>query len=270
MTMTATETAETAAPDRPKGTMTASRLVEHIKAHIEKGDQARDKSEQHYIAAGQYLATLKKEHTGNWNEWKAMLKDRVNLSTSRAGELMAIADGRKTVAETRAATAKRAAKHAKKFSVANGGKQPKPEVEAATPPEPAPAPDATGADGNGGDPAETAKARMQQFADADAKETAAEAAEERPEEVEDNAVTAEGDDANDHTETEYKTLSGHEPAQVGKLKIPDGELIVRERGGYVGIIYGDGRCLVPLARARELLEKVQQVVDAIEATSKAA
>jgi len=34
-------------------------LVADIKAHIAEGDKAAEKSEQHYIAAGQHLKTLK-------------------------------------------------------------------------------------------------------------------------------------------------------------------------------------------------------------------
>jgi hypothetical protein len=36
-----------------------ARLISTIKAHIAKGDKAAEKAEQHYIAAGQHLATLK-------------------------------------------------------------------------------------------------------------------------------------------------------------------------------------------------------------------
>jgi len=39
-------------------------LIRAIKAHIARGDKAADKAEQHYIAAGQYLKTLKAEHGG--------------------------------------------------------------------------------------------------------------------------------------------------------------------------------------------------------------
>ena len=82
-------------------------LIRTIKAHIAKGDKATDKAEQHYIAAGQHLKTLKAEHTGSWSEWEALLRDRVGIGKSRASELMAIADGTKTLAEVRAGTAER-------------------------------------------------------------------------------------------------------------------------------------------------------------------
>jgi len=82
-------------------------LIRAIKAHIAKGDKAADKAEQHYIAAGQHLKTLKAEHTGSWTEWEALLRNRVGIGKSRASELMAIADGTKTLAEVRADTAER-------------------------------------------------------------------------------------------------------------------------------------------------------------------
>jgi hypothetical protein len=84
---------------------TESKLVRTIKAHIEKGDRATEKAEQHYIAAGQHLKTLKAAHSGTWAEWEALLKDKIGIGKSRASELMQIADGRKTVEQVRARTA---------------------------------------------------------------------------------------------------------------------------------------------------------------------
>ena len=72
-------------------------LIQTIKAHIAKGDKAKDKVEQHYIAAGQHLKTLKGQHGGTWTEWEALLKEKIGIGKSRASELMQIADGRKTV-----------------------------------------------------------------------------------------------------------------------------------------------------------------------------
>jgi hypothetical protein len=82
--------------------VTEPQLIRVIKAHIAKGDKAKDKAEQHYIAAGLHLATLKADHAGSWAEWETLLKDKIQVSTGRASELMQIADGRKTVAEIRA------------------------------------------------------------------------------------------------------------------------------------------------------------------------
>jgi hypothetical protein len=80
---------------------TAAQLVRTIKAHIDKGqqakdrsDQAKDKSDQHFTAAGQYLKVLKAEHTSSWAEWEELLKTQIGISTGRASELMQIADGR--------------------------------------------------------------------------------------------------------------------------------------------------------------------------------
>jgi hypothetical protein len=88
----------------------SEQLIKTIKAHIAKGDKAKDKAEQHYIAAGQHLKTLKAEHGGSWAEWEALLKDKIGIGKSRASELMQIADGTKTVEQVRTETAERTAK----------------------------------------------------------------------------------------------------------------------------------------------------------------
>jgi bacterioferritin-associated ferredoxin len=90
--------------------MNKSQLIRTIKAHIEEGDKAAEKSEQHYIAAGQHLKTLKAEHGGTWAEWEELLKSKIGIGKSRASELMQIADGRKTVERVRSETAERTAK----------------------------------------------------------------------------------------------------------------------------------------------------------------
>jgi hypothetical protein len=87
-------------------TMNESQLVRTIKAHLAKGDQAKDKADQHYIAAGQHLKTLKAQHVGSWAEWESFVKEKVGIGKSRAGELMQIADGTKTVAQIREGYAK--------------------------------------------------------------------------------------------------------------------------------------------------------------------
>jgi hypothetical protein len=101
-------------------------LISRIKAHIAAGDKATQKANDHYISAGQHLATLKREHAGSWAEWEALLKSKVGVSTGRASELMQIADGRKTLAELRAdknETSKIA--HAKERSSLNRKKTPR-------------------------------------------------------------------------------------------------------------------------------------------------
>jgi len=105
--------------------MNESQLVRAIKAHIEKGDKAKDKAEQHYIAAGQHLKTLKAEHKGNWAEWEELLKSKIGIGKSRASELMQIADGRKTIEQTRDDTNKRKIEHRKIPPFRNGEDEPK-------------------------------------------------------------------------------------------------------------------------------------------------
>ena len=90
--------------------MNETQLVQRIKAHIAKGDQAAEKSAQHYISAGQHLKTLKAQHGGSWAEWEELLKTKIGIGKSRASELMQIADGRKSVEEIRANTAERTAR----------------------------------------------------------------------------------------------------------------------------------------------------------------
>src|SRR6516162_11877494 len=91
-------------------TLPQAALISRIKAHIAKGDKAKDKAEQHYIAAGQHLKTLKASHGGTWAEWEELLKTKIGIGKSRASELMRIADGTKTVEQVRADTAERTAK----------------------------------------------------------------------------------------------------------------------------------------------------------------
>jgi hypothetical protein len=84
--------------------MTEDQLIKAIKAHVEKGDQAKGKSEQHYASAGQYLKTLRKDSSSK-AAWEKLVKNRCGIGTSRAYELIQIADGRKTVADVRLAKA---------------------------------------------------------------------------------------------------------------------------------------------------------------------
>jgi hypothetical protein len=82
----------------------AERRWKAVKAHVAKGDQAKDKAEQHYIAAGQHLAALKAQHDedgGTWAQWEIKVKEKAGIAKSRASELMQIADGTKTVEQVR-------------------------------------------------------------------------------------------------------------------------------------------------------------------------
>jgi hypothetical protein len=87
-----------------------AQLIKEIKTFVKKGDKAKDKSEQYYVAAGIHLRTLKSQ-APNPAAWEQLIKSRCGLSRSRAYDLIAIADGRKTVAELRLGTAERMRKH---------------------------------------------------------------------------------------------------------------------------------------------------------------
>jgi hypothetical protein len=100
--------------------MNETQLIGTIKAHIAKGDKAKDKAEQHYIAAGQYLKQLKAAHDGSWDEWETLLKTKIGIGKSRASELMQIADGTKTAADVAAATTERSQKHRALSPLRNG------------------------------------------------------------------------------------------------------------------------------------------------------
>lgn len=77
-------------------------LGREIKARIDAGDKALDKAEQHYIAAGIQLAEVKRrlEQTGEMR-WSAFLFSHARIKRRRADDLIAIADGRITLAEHR-------------------------------------------------------------------------------------------------------------------------------------------------------------------------
>src|SRR5262249_29158581 len=83
-------------------------LVRYIRAHVRKGEAAREqaaqnhkKSEEHFIAAGQYLTMLKVTYAPTWQHWEALLKVKVKLSTGRASELMQLASGKKDLQQIR-------------------------------------------------------------------------------------------------------------------------------------------------------------------------
>jgi hypothetical protein len=83
-------------------------LIGHIQAHIKQGEKAKEradknhkKSEDHFIAAGTYLITLKVNYAPTWQAWESLLKIKVKLSTGRASKLMQLADGRKDLQQIR-------------------------------------------------------------------------------------------------------------------------------------------------------------------------
>jgi hypothetical protein len=100
--------------------MSEAQLVRAIKAHIERGDKAKDKADQHYVAAGLRLKELKESHGGTWTEWEELLKTKIGIGKSRASELMQIADGRKTLVEVREAGAARIREHRESSPLRNG------------------------------------------------------------------------------------------------------------------------------------------------------
>jgi hypothetical protein len=75
----------------------AALLVKFARAHYSKGQQNKKRADDHFIAAGKYLAELKLNYYPTWREWEWCCQYRVQISTGRASELMALADGRKTV-----------------------------------------------------------------------------------------------------------------------------------------------------------------------------
>jgi hypothetical protein len=91
--------------------MNETQRVKAIKALVEKGDKAKDKSDQYYTAAGIHLKALKE--TGiRTAAWEKLVRDKCGIGRSRAYELIAIADGRKTVAKLRLTKAESMRKHA--------------------------------------------------------------------------------------------------------------------------------------------------------------
>ena len=100
--------------------MNETQLIKTIKAHIAKGDHAKEKADQHYISAGLHLKELKDRHDGTWAEWEELLKTKIGIGKSRASELMQIADGRKTVEDVREDTNQRKLQHRKRPPFQNG------------------------------------------------------------------------------------------------------------------------------------------------------
>ena len=112
--------------------MNKQELINRIKTHIAKGDQAAEKSEQHYVAAGQYLKALKEQHKGNWADWETLLQTKIGIGKSRASELMQIADGRKSIADVRGNTSERTRKSREKVSPLRSGEDARHETTSKT------------------------------------------------------------------------------------------------------------------------------------------
>jgi hypothetical protein len=94
-------------------TLSEDQVIKAIKVHIAKGDQAKEradqagkKAEEHYKAAGIHLKALR-DGSPSKAAWEELIKSKCGIGASRAYDLIAIADGRKTVADVRLGTAKR-------------------------------------------------------------------------------------------------------------------------------------------------------------------
>lgn len=104
-------------------------LAKRIVVLIEKGDAAKEKADQYYIAAGIHLKDMKARKPGG-TTWVEYVNEKCGLGKSRAYELMAIADGRTTVGETRAAKAKSVKKsRSRKRPLRSGHSKPEKEAE---------------------------------------------------------------------------------------------------------------------------------------------
>jgi hypothetical protein len=103
-------------------------LANKIKVSIGKGDQ-------YHLTAGVLLLEAKRRLPEFDLTWTAFLVGKCQLQKSRSAELIAIAEGRTTVAEVRAKGRERAARHAAKnkearSSVSNG-QSPRPDARKA-------------------------------------------------------------------------------------------------------------------------------------------
>jgi hypothetical protein len=115
-----------------------STLADTIKAHIAAGDKAFDKSEQHYKSAGIHLKEAKDKVSRRADlTWQGFLFGQCGLKRSRADELIAIADGRKTLEEVRAGNRERDSRRRERQSsaVAHGKSSEKAQRDQSSPPD---------------------------------------------------------------------------------------------------------------------------------------
>jgi hypothetical protein len=130
--------------------------VRRINVLVEKLDNAESKVDQYQRSIGQHIAEIKKARP---DDWKTIVETQCKLKKSRAYELLAIADGSKTLGQVRAATAERVREHAKrkkeKNPLANGqGERARAH---------------TVSGGNGADPEAAAERRKREFAEMEKK-----------------------------------------------------------------------------------------------------
>lgn len=84
------------------GKALSTNITQHcraINALVTKLDHAERKVDEYQRAIGQHIAAIKKARPDDWED---IVKAECKLGRSRAYELLAIADGRKTVEQTRA------------------------------------------------------------------------------------------------------------------------------------------------------------------------
>ncbi len=91
------------------------RWGKHIAAHLEKAHKCEDKADQHYTSIGQYLAKAKETcDEGGFAAFHE--KFCPNLGRTRAYELLAVGQNKKSLEDFRAGNRERAAKHRAKKS----------------------------------------------------------------------------------------------------------------------------------------------------------
>lgn len=88
---------------------TLQSLIDHANAHLDKGEQSSGKSEEHYIAAGKYIAQCKGRYKSESNlTWGEFCLEHFKFTRKRAQQLMMIGDGRTTIWRAREANNKSA------------------------------------------------------------------------------------------------------------------------------------------------------------------
>jgi hypothetical protein len=93
-------------------------LAERIKVHLEKARKYKEKSNDHYITAGQYLAEAQKTcDEGGFSAFRD--KYFPHLGRSRVSELLQIATKKKSIEEVRASTRQRVGRHRANKAVAS-------------------------------------------------------------------------------------------------------------------------------------------------------
>lgn len=86
-----------------------------IRAHVSKGDASIEKAEQHYKAAGIHLMEAKERVKRRADiTWPLFLNKHCTIRRSRADEMIAIAEGKTSLADLRASGADRVRRHAEK------------------------------------------------------------------------------------------------------------------------------------------------------------